>query len=253
MIDKPLLKRRFAAALPGYDAHAAVQNEICIRLDEMIGRIRILPVDRAMEIGAGTGFLTRLLLKRFPDAQWMLNDMIETTEEYLKPYAAGRNVAYMWGDAEQLPLPIGTDLLASASTVQWFDDVPAFMKKAADALVAGGMFAFTTFGPDNFREIRQTTGDGLSYYSCEELQQMLVGAGFSIAETLEYARVLMFDTPQEVLGHIRETGVNAVRRIGWQRPNLENFDSTYRTLFGADDGRVSLTYHPILIVAVKTE
>ena len=128
MIDKPLLKRRFAAALPGYDAHAAVQNEICIRLDEMIGRIRILPVDRAMEIGAGTGFLTRLLLKRFPDAQWMLNDMIETTEEYLKPYAAGRTVAYMWGDAEQLPLPIGTDLLASASTVQWFDDVPAFMK-----------------------------------------------------------------------------------------------------------------------------
>ena len=253
MIDKPLLKRRFAAALPGYDAHAAVQNEICIRLDEMIGRIRILPVDRAMEIGAGTGFLTRLLLDRFPDAKWMLNDMIETTVEYLKPYVIGHDVAYMWGDAELLPLPIGTDLLASASTVQWFNDVPAFIKKAADALVAGGMLAFTTFGPDNFREIRKITGDGLSYYSCEELQQILVGAGFSIAETLEYTRVLMFDTPQEVLNHIRETGVNAVRRIGWQRPNLENFDSTYRTLFGADDGRVSLTYHPILIVAVKTE
>ena len=72
--DKQLLKKRFAATFRQYDSLAVVQQEICGQLDEMIGRICPGRIGRAMEVGCGTGFLTRYLLRRYPDAEWIVND-----------------------------------------------------------------------------------------------------------------------------------------------------------------------------------
>lgn len=126
--DKQLLKKRFAATFRQYDSLAVVQQEICGQLDEMIGRICPGRIGRAMEVGCGTGFLTRYLLRRYPDAEWIVNDLIEESEIYLRPYASGHYVEYLWGDAELLPLPGELDMIASASAVQWFDNLPAFYR-----------------------------------------------------------------------------------------------------------------------------
>ena len=72
--DKQLLKKRFAATFRQYDSLAVVQQEICGQLDEMIGRICPGRIGRAMEVGCGTGFLTRYLLRRYPVAEWIVND-----------------------------------------------------------------------------------------------------------------------------------------------------------------------------------
>ena len=90
--DKQLLKKRFAATFRQYDSLAVVQQEICGQLDEMIGRICPGRIGRAMEVGCGTGFLTRYLLRRYPDAEWIVNDLIEESEIYLRPYASGHYV-----------------------------------------------------------------------------------------------------------------------------------------------------------------
>lgn len=111
--DKQLLKKRFAATFRQYDSLAVVQQEICGQLDEMIGRICPGRIGRAMEVGCGTGFLTRYLLRRYPDAEWIVNDLIEESEIYLRPYASGHYVEYLWGDAELLPLPGELDMIAS--------------------------------------------------------------------------------------------------------------------------------------------
>ena len=78
--DKQLLKKRFAATFRQYDSLAVVQQEICGQLDEMIGRICPGRIGRAMEVGCRTGFLTRYLLRRYPDAEWIVNDLIEESE-----------------------------------------------------------------------------------------------------------------------------------------------------------------------------
>ena len=169
MSDKDLLKNRFAANLRSYNSLAVVQERICEELAELIGTHVPGKITRGLEVGTGTGFLTRRLLERYPDAEWTLNDLVEASECFLQPYVGGRKTQCYWGDAESLPAfgrPF--DLIATASTVQWFDDLPAFLNRTQEMLAAGGRLALSTFGPDNFEEIRATTGDGLVYYTSAE-------------------------------------------------------------------------------------
>ena len=63
MADKELIRERFAAGFERYDTLALVQQGIC---DELAGAVmRHVPrtVARALEVGAGTGFLTRRVVE----------------------------------------------------------------------------------------------------------------------------------------------------------------------------------------------
>ena len=138
MSDKDLLKNRFAANLRSYNSLAVVQERICEELAELIGTHVPGKITRGLEVGTGTGFLTRRLLERYPDAEWTLNDLVEASECFLQPYVGGRKTQCYWGDAESLPAfgrPF--DLIATASTVQWFDDLPAFLNRTQEMLAAG--------------------------------------------------------------------------------------------------------------------
>ncbi|MDD3108654.1 MAG: malonyl-ACP O-methyltransferase BioC [Alistipes sp.] len=255
MTDKQLLCKRFASSLRQYDSLAVVQQEIGVQLSEMIDRICTAPVRRALEVGAGTGFLTRLLLKQYPDTEWFVNDIVETAQAFIAPYAEGHSVCYRWGDAETLSLPDRLDLVASASTVQWFEQLPRFLHRVFEVLNPEGYLAFSTFGPQNFLEIKATTQEGLDYYTGEQLSALLRQEGFTLVENLEYTKELYFDTPLEVLRHIKATGVNSIRNTHWVKQQLQRFEQEYLQKFAIStvEGKtvVPLTYHPLLIVAQK--
>jgi malonyl-CoA O-methyltransferase len=53
-----------------------------------------------------------------------------------------------------------------------------------------------------------------------------------------------------VLGHIRDTGVNAVRSRFWTRRDQREFVQRYRDRFQHEDG-VRLTYNPIYLIFRK--
>jgi malonyl-CoA O-methyltransferase len=70
MIDKQLLQKRFSKSAETYDQYANVQKAMARRLMGQLdlqhwqgrGTVSIL------EVGCGTGYLTSLLCKKFPDA-----------------------------------------------------------------------------------------------------------------------------------------------------------------------------------------
>lgn len=249
--DKHLLRNRFAAHFGSYNALAVVQEAICGELDALLGDCGLTAPRQALEIGAGTGFLTRRLVERYPQARWTVNDLVCEAQPYVEACAGTATVEYLWGDAESIALPSGQDLLASASTVQWFDDLPGFLQHAHALLNSGGVLALTTFGPENFREIKATTGDGLIYYSPEALRELVETSGFTIKNWREYTRQLTFDTPADVLRHIKATGLNAIRKTRWTRNRLAAFEAEYRRQFTDSQGKITLTYHPILFTAIK--
>ncbi len=249
--DKALLKNRFAAKLGTYNTLAVVQDEICGQLDGLLAEAGPASVERALEIGAGTGFLTRRLLERYPATRWTVNDLVKEARPFIEAYAGDRKIEYRWGDAESIELPGGQDLLASASTVQWFDDLQAFLQRAHHILQPQGVLALSTFGPDNFLEIKATTGEGLSYRTAPETRKLLEECGFQVTAWKEYTRSLTFESPREVLRHIRGTGVNSIRRSRWTKQTLEDFERSYRENYTTPESSVTLTYHPILAVCLK--
>ncbi len=255
MSDKDLLRNRFAANLHSYNSLAIVQQQICDELANMLSaHIEPKHIARGLEIGTGTGFLTRRLLELCPHATWTLNDLVEGSANFLEAYTRNHAIRFQWGDAEDLAQFSDRpyNLIATASTVQWFDHLPIFIKSLPELLSKTGVIALSTFGPDNFIEIRTTTGDGLDYYTADELSKLFQQAGLSILECKEYIRQLNFDSPTAVLRHIKATGVNAIHKSRWTPRRLTQFETDYRTQYSTSTGEVTITYHPILIVAQKS-
>ncbi len=247
--QKRNIQTRFTRSITSYDGEALAQTRIAQKLASLLPLN--INVQRAMEVGCGTGLFTRLLLERFPTAQWYINDLVAGLEPLLQPLfqQADKPVVFMPGDAESLVFPEKMEMVASASTVQWFDDLPAFLKKSAGALNENGILAFSTFGPDNFNETRSISEGGLDYLSVEEMTTM-VGECFE-PETIEQEYItLYFENPQEVLRHLKLTGVNATGCRGWTRNDLNCFCDAYENRYKGEKG-VSLTYHPIYVIARK--
>lgn len=249
--DKNLIKERFAANFDKYEELAHVQRRICMRLARSMATHCHGEVARALEIGAGTGFLTRCLVARWPAAKWYVNDITPAAERFLAPHLQDREVEYLWGDAEEVEFPAQLDLVASTSTAQWFEDKYAFARKSAKALNSGGYLLLSLFGPENFAEVRGAAGEGLDYPSLEEMAQIVRSAGFTLLHAEQYTETLHLDTPLDVLRYMRSIGLNAVRRTSWNRGKLAHFDTLYRQNYPSPSGGVTLTYHPLLIVAQK--
>lgn len=268
--DKTLLRKRFSRNLKTYDTLASVQRAIAGRMGSMLAdRVSSDAVTRGAEIGAGTGFLTRHLVRLFPRAEWTVNDLVPESRDYLPSTTpSGTPLRFSVGDGEVFPFENGRfDLIASASTVQWFDDLPGFIGRAADGLSENGMLTLSTFGPENFREITATTGQGLEYYPLDRLANLITASGLRILAKEEWIEQQRYATPTNVLRHLRLTGVNAVAAERWTHSRLKKFEADYCAAYavaktGADAGSenfppgksgecVTLTFHPIILIAEK--
>lgn len=246
--DKELLRRRFSRHLEGYNTLASVQRNIARRLSLEILLHAPRDLRRGVEIGAGTGFLTRHLVSYYPIAHFIANDLVGESRDYMPP-----KVEFIEGDGEHINIPHGVDLIASASTVQWFDDLQGFMARAAEALRDGGVLALSTFGPDNFGEITATTGHRLDYKPIDQITEWVKDLNMELIHSEEWIHTEHYRSPRDVLHHLRATGVNALEHTPWTPARLRRFEADY-TNHCAEmevESGVSLTFHPMMIIARK--
>ena len=250
-MDKQLIAARFAKARNTYTREARVQQQVAEKMMQLI-KEPYTRFRRVVEFGCGTGSYSRILLHTLQPEALLLNDLCREMEECVKELCDGTTVQFVPGDAEAIDFPGETDLITSCSTLQWFNDPGAFFTRCHQALVADGLLAFSTFGATNMHEIRQLTGHGLDYLSVEELQALL-SPGFDILHAEEEVISLPFPTPQAVLKHLKQTGVTGTEKRMWTRSRLQSFCKEYTTRFSDAAGNVSLTYHPIYIIARKKQ
>ncbi|MEQ8496455.1 MAG: methyltransferase domain-containing protein, partial [Gammaproteobacteria bacterium] len=62
---------------------------------------------------------------------------------------------FVCADAERLPFATDSfDLIVSSLSLQWCEDLPAVFEGARRCLTEGGLFLFSTLGPDTLQELR---------------------------------------------------------------------------------------------------
>lgn len=246
-MDKRLIAERFARARGTYTREAKVQLQVAEKMLRLVEQYRSdRPLTQVVEFGCGTGIYSQLLLERLHPAHLLLNDLCPEMEELVGSLPA----RFVAGDAESLALPAGTDLITSCSTLQWFVAPARFFGRCREALAERGVLAVSTFGPDNLREIRALTGNGLTYPTLAELTRMLHEAGLQLLHAEEEQATLSFASPLEVLRHLQRTGATGTGTHIWTRGKLQRFENDYRQRFALPEG-VSLTYHPIYLIAQK--
>lgn len=234
-----------------YSENAFVQRDIAITLAEKLLDFdaHTAEVANILEVGCGTGFLTCELSPKFPAAQWHLNDISERMCERAAAKTAGARI--VGGDVMSVNFAEKMDLIVSSSCLQWVSDLSALFEKFAKISSDGAVLAFSTFGAENFRQIKKLTGDGLRYYTRTEIRTLLAAAGFRVLYSAEDILDITFATPAEVLRHMKYTGVNGKFARFWTPRKFADFSSRYTAEF-SDGSGVVLTYNPIYVIAEKS-
>jgi malonyl-CoA O-methyltransferase len=150
---KDRIMRAFDSAA-SYEVHADVQRIVAARLaDQRLGLDfnSELPV---LEIGCGTGFLTKMLLDARPDLQFTISDIAPAMLERTRILIGDQpNLNYSRIDGEALQSPPSTfGLIASSLAFQWFETPRESIGYMIDALAPGGWLAFSTLASGSFRE-----------------------------------------------------------------------------------------------------
>ena len=244
-MDTALIRQRFSAPSASYDAEAEAQQHIAARLWALAAPHVPSGAD-VLEIGAGTGLLTRLILEAQPRSLTVNDLYLSPQVQELAQQFSGR-VQCREGDAEQLAFGKSYDAVLSASTVQWFADLPGFFARCAQMLPRGGLLAFSSFLPGNLQEVAELTGVGLTYGSAAQLQGQLA-PHFELLAMEQSDITLRFASPRHVLLHLRHTGVTGIRSVVWGKNSYKDFVARYTARYGNEQG-VRLTYRPVYVLA----
>ncbi len=153
-VSKKAVRGAFSRASSTYDSFSHIQQEVN-RL--LIKEVPAASYRKVLEIGCGTGALTRRLLSSFQVEKLVAVDLsLSMLKVAGRRLPASEGIHFVCCDAEKLPLKAGTrfDLLITASAMQWFTSFSSSMRELVkNHLETGGRFASCFFGRGSLVEL----------------------------------------------------------------------------------------------------
>ncbi|WP_051201780.1 methyltransferase domain-containing protein [Ferrimonas senticii] len=214
--------RCFGAAAADYDNHAQLQRWAAMQL-----LARAQPIERWLDVGAGTGFVSA----RLPAEQIVQLDIA------MPMLKANRGQGRLLADMQQLPLQdASVDAIAANLSLQWSESFSQSLQEAARVCRTGGQLLFSVPAEDTFSELAPLIRNGElaanRFASAEQLTSQLISSGWQPRAIEPLQLTLYFDSPKALLQHFKATGAqHANRHHGlkgrgwWQRvcQHLEQF------------------------------
>jgi len=160
MTRKQQVAKAFDAAASTYDSAAQVQARAADRMTELVAGLTLSAEPVVLEIGCGTGLLTRRLMPRV-GGQWLVTDlspaMVEAAKAALNaiepPCPAAATAHFRVMDGENPDTPLGLfDLIVSNLAAQWFGDLGRAVNRLRAGLTPGGWLVLSTLGAGSFSQ-----------------------------------------------------------------------------------------------------
>ncbi|HEX7876279.1 MAG TPA: methyltransferase domain-containing protein [Sphingobium sp.] len=209
---KQRISDAFGAAADRYDDHAGPQRAAAALVADLAQRQKPGGVQRILEIGCGTGLLTRDIQMRWPAAELVVTDL---SPRMLAKAQRGGLVAgtFLAMDGES-PDFDGEwfDLILSSLAFQWFENLEQAVARLAGLLRPGGSLIFSTMGQGSFARWRAAhAASGVAagvpdYPGLDDLRAMLGVYDDAFAFDEEYP--LSCDGAPGLIAHLK--GIGAV-------------------------------------------
>lgn len=237
---KQRISDAFGAAAAHYDAHAGPQRLAATLVADLAYRQKPDGAARILEIGCGTGFLTRDIQARWPGAELVATDLSPGMLEQAASHGlvAGRFMT-MDGEAPPFEGP-WFDLILSSLAFQWFDDLDGAIARLARLLRPGGSLIFSTMGQGSFARWRAAhDACGLvagvpDYPSLGDLRRLLASYDDAFAFDEDYA--LACGGARGLITHLK--GIGAVVPSEGRKPltprDLRRVMAAFEESGGAD-------------------
>ena len=209
-VSKKQVQTAFSNAANTYDEAAVVQNEI---LERLLERLEILHQGdaRVLDLGSGTGLARSQIQTRYGQEQYFAIDIAEKMLAYANAkFGSQQSVC---GDVESLPYKENSfDLIFSASTLQWCNQIEMAFQEALRILKQNGLFMFSSFGPDTLKELRECfnkidPGPHVNtFVDIHDLGDALTAIGFSDVVMESEIITVEYTDPIQILRDLQATG-----------------------------------------------
>jgi SAM-dependent methyltransferase len=251
IFDRRLVRQRREQRASDYGGFEFLKLEIAGRLaDRLLDINRRFPV--ALDLGCHTGALGRLLIAR-PDVETLVSADLSTR---MVARAPGSRVA---ADEEMLPFADGSfDLVASALSLHWVNDLPGALVQVNRALRPDGLFLAAMLGGDTLTELRQAMMQaelalepGVAprvspFADVRDAGGLLQRAGFALPVadmervTVDYADA--FSLMRDLQGMAEANAVIERHKAPLKRRTLFAAMEAYHDLYARPDGRIPATF-----------
>lgn len=185
LLTTPGVARSFGRAAKNYEQANALQLYAGEQLMDAL-EYMTLQARHILDLGAGPGTSTGALQSKYRKSYIVELDlslpMLKKARSKMPRFFPRR--AQVCADASHLPVADGSvDLVFSNLMLQWVNNPETVFEEVRRALKPGGLFVFSTFGPDTLQELRQSwalTDDKVhvnAFIDMHDLGDALVRAG----------------------------------------------------------------------------
>ncbi len=206
---------QFSASAARYDQHSDIQRRTFEQLQCLIPSGNYQQI---LDLGAGTGAMTRLLATEYPDAQITGIDAAPKMVMFAQSHYGTPRIHFECGRFETFALATKADLVVSNATFQWVSEPEAALAHLSHQMQSGAPLVMSTFGPETYRElamvIRQVWGHPVitsasRFLDGESLHAAMTGV-FSGVHVHQYRYQKQFDSLAALLRSIKHTGTRGL-------------------------------------------
>jgi NADH dehydrogenase [ubiquinone] 1 alpha subcomplex assembly factor 5 len=263
IFDRDVLRQRRERAARAWDGHAFLKRELAQRLTERLDDVR-RDFPLALDLGCHGGEVGETLIRADGSRRAGIEHLIESDLAFGFARRARAQGSSIVADEEALPFAPGVfDLVLSAMSLHWVNDLPGTLLQIRRLLKPDGLFLTALLGGETLWQLRQALAQaesdvegGLSprvspFVDLREGAGLLQRAGFALpvadSERIEVSYPNAFALMKE-LAAMGESNVVRGRRTAFsRRATLLRAAEAYGEQHAADDGRVTVTFETIFL------
>ena len=254
-----MIEHRFSAAAETYDRHARPQLALAQSVVSMLPETY---PEQILELGSGTGLLTRLLTERFPEVRIDAVDVAEKMIAHCRvKFQHLPQINWIVGDAQTYGEGERYPLIVSSSALHWVADLRETCTTIFNGLEPGGTFAFGLMLQGTLKELHDLRmkiapekTPPLSLPTYEKTTASLQAAGFTLERRKHSEEQIIYPDARAFLKAIHEQGVTGGKvstgNAPLTRTELSQLVADYQETY-ASDGGVYATYETATFLLTK--
>jgi len=206
MNQPSLVKKNFNRAKASYQHSCQPQLIAGRRLIEKLTLHR-QSAHHIIDLGCGTGVVSRLLLDRIPAQQYtgidFATELIQQASNHI-----GRNATWLMMDFDRLSFTHCANIVFSNMALHWSKDFKKIIASIFHILTDDGLLAFSIPLQHCFYQLDSSQRNHfISFKQCASLLQR---SNFQLLHVSQYYSNYVFNSQYEALRHIKSTGANTL-------------------------------------------